>query len=73
MPGVRGNVTVVRHGVYRRLHRVVPFSWSSQVPNVGQWLGSPIPPDVRLAGEALQDESALGQRRNETLDGVAIM
>src|SRR5215831_9895590 len=24
----------------RRLHRVVPFSWSSPVPNAGQWLGS---------------------------------
>src|SRR6516162_7057169 len=24
----------------RRLHRVVPFSWSSPRPNAGQWLGS---------------------------------
>ena len=24
----------------RRLYRVVPFSWSSPVPNAGQWLGS---------------------------------
>ena len=24
----------------RRLHRVVSFSWSSPVPNAGQWLGS---------------------------------
>ena len=31
------------------------------------------PAGCEVGREALQDESALGQHRNETLDGVAIM
>ncbi|MGH7066271.1 MAG: DEAD/DEAH box helicase [Acetobacteraceae bacterium] len=46
----------------RRLQRVVPSSWSSPVPNAGQWR-DPVPPDVRFAGRTLQDESsALDER-----------
>src|SRR5215813_3644627 len=38
----------------RRLHRVVPFSWSSPRPECGTVAGINLPPDVRFAGEALQ-------------------
>jgi hypothetical protein len=34
-------------------YRVVPPSWSSPVPNAGQWWDI-VPPDVRLAGKTLQ-------------------
>ena len=37
----------------RRLHRVVPFSWSSPVPNAGQWLGS-TPAGCEVCRESLQ-------------------
>jgi hypothetical protein len=41
-PGRRSEGTSPLFGMAlrRRLHRVVPFSWSSPVPNAGQWLGS---------------------------------
>ena len=38
----------------RRLHRVVPFSWSSPRPECGDSGWDQLPPDVRFAGEALQ-------------------
>lgn len=49
-----------------RLHRVVPFLWSSPVPNAGQWLGI-IPPDVRLAGRPCRKRAHLGSQIRKPL------
>ncbi len=50
-----------------RLYRVVPFPLELSGPACGTVVGITIPPDVRLAGEALQDESTLGPYRMKLL------
>jgi hypothetical protein len=54
---------------------VVPFSWSSPVPECGTVVGIKLPPDVRFAGEACRNEiSALDHRLpTSALDGDTIM
>jgi hypothetical protein len=54
---IRGNVAVVRHGA-TALHRVVPFSWELSPSRMRDSGRDQLPPDVRFAGEALQEMRA---------------
>jgi hypothetical protein len=51
----RRECEMTRRAMYGRRPRcLVPFSWSSPVPNAGQWLGS-TPAGCEVCRESLQD------------------